>query len=37
MAGQQAYMAKSNVQFTKDNEYYTPKISFYLQVKTNGL
>lgn len=25
MAGQQAYMAKSNVAFTKDNEYYTPK------------
>ncbi len=25
MAGQQAYTAKSNVQFTKDNEYYTPK------------
>ncbi len=25
MAGHQAYMAKSKVQFTKDNEYYTPK------------
>ncbi len=25
MAGQQAYMAKANVEFTKDNEYYTPK------------
>lgn len=25
MAGHQAYMAKSQVQFTKDNEYYTPK------------
>lgn len=25
MAGHQAYMAKSNVTFTKDNEYYTPK------------
>ena len=25
MAGQLQYMAKSNVQFTKDNEYYTPK------------
>lgn len=25
MAGQQHYMAKSQVQFTKDNEYYTPK------------
>lgn len=25
MAGQQLYMAKSQVQFTKDNEYYTPK------------
>lgn len=24
MAGHQAYMAKSQVQFTKDNEYYTP-------------
>lgn len=26
MAGHLAYMAKSQVQFTKDNEYYTPKI-----------
>lgn len=25
MAGHLAYMAKSQVQFTKDNEYYTPK------------
>ena len=25
MAGQLQYMAKSQVQFTKDNEYYTPK------------
>ena len=25
MAGQYIYMAKSQVQFTKDNEYYTPK------------
>jgi hypothetical protein len=25
MAGQLSYMAKSQVQFTKDNEYYTPK------------
>ena len=25
MAGQLTYMAKSQVQFTKDNEYYTPK------------
>jgi phage N-6-adenine-methyltransferase len=25
MAGQQQYMAKANVQFTKDNEYYSPK------------
>lgn len=25
MAGQLLYMAKSQVQFTKDNEYYTPK------------
>jgi hypothetical protein len=25
MAGQQLFMAKSQVQFTKDNEYYTPK------------
>lgn len=25
MAGHQAYMAKLQVQFTKDNEYYTPK------------
>jgi len=26
MAGQLLYMAKSQVQFTKDNEYYTPKV-----------
>jgi hypothetical protein len=25
MAGQQLYMTKSQVKFTKDNEYYTPK------------
>lgn len=25
MGGHQAYMAKANVTFTKDNEYYTPK------------
>ena len=25
MAGNLTYMAKSQVQFTKDNEYYTPK------------
>ena len=28
MAGHLAYMAKSQVQFTKDNEYYTPKVLF---------
>lgn len=33
MAGHQAYMAKSQVQFTKDNEYYTPKefVNFFAQ------